>query len=122
MSKITPDDMHFVEKVWGWERWICNNEKYCGKILHFFDGHHCSWHVHKLKEEHFYVSTGTIEITFGYDEDIAKAEKKILNTEDAFHVPIGLIHQMRGVGGDAEMFEFSTQHFDSDSYRILPGA
>jgi mannose-6-phosphate isomerase-like protein (cupin superfamily) len=121
MSKIENGEMHFVPKVWGWERWITNNEKYCGKVLHFDEGHHCSWHVHKLKEEHFYVSLGTIEITYGYDEDITKAAKQTLNTGDGFHVPIGLIHQMRAVGGPAEMFEFSTQHFDSDSIRIAPG-
>lgn len=119
--KIHNHEMHHVPKIWGWERWITNNEKYCGKVLHFDEGHFCSFHYHKIKAEHFYVSMGTIEITYGYHEDIAQAEKATLNVGDAFHVQVGLIHQMRAVGGDAEMFEFSTTHFDEDSYRISPG-
>jgi hypothetical protein len=32
----------------------------------------------------------------------------------------GLVHQMEAIE-DAELYEFSTQHFDSDSYRLKPG-
>jgi len=39
---------------------------------------------------------------------------------DKFHVPIGLKHQMFALK-DTELFEFSTQHFDSDSNRIERG-
>jgi hypothetical protein len=35
-------------------------------------------------------------------------------------VPIGLRHQMLALE-DTELFEFSTQHFDSDSHRIIKG-
>jgi hypothetical protein len=35
-------------------------------------------------------------------------------------VPLGLVHQMEALE-DAELYEFSTQHFDSDSHRIVPG-
>ena len=37
---------------------------------------------------------------------------------DSMHVPVGLRHQMIALI-DSELFEFSTQHFDDDSYRIL---
>jgi len=30
------------------------------------------------------------------------------------------VHQMEAIE-DAELFEFSTQHFDSDSHRLVPG-
>ena len=33
LNKIV--DMKFVEKGWGWERWIVNKEEYCGKLLYF---------------------------------------------------------------------------------------
>ena len=39
---------------------------------------------------------------------------------DKFHVPTGLKHQMFALK-DTELFEFSTQHFDSDSNRIERG-
>jgi hypothetical protein len=35
-------------------------------------------------------------------------------------VPKGLVHQMEAIE-DAELYEFSTQHFDSDSHRLVPG-
>jgi ribosomal protein L16 Arg81 hydroxylase len=43
-----------------------------------------------------------------------------LEPGDTFHVPVGLRHYMYGEL-DTHMFEFSTQHFDEDSYRVLKG-
>ena len=43
----------FVPKGWGHEKWIVNNEKYCGKLLFFEKGKRCSWHYHKEKKKHF---------------------------------------------------------------------
>ena len=42
-----------VPKGWGYEKWITNNEKYCGKLLYFNKGKKCSWHYHEIKEETF---------------------------------------------------------------------
>ena len=44
----------------------------------------------------------------------------ILVPGDVFHVPQFLVHSMEGLE-DTEMFEFSTQHFEEDSYRIIKG-
>ena len=58
------------------------------------------------------------------DEDIAlaieNAKEILLKPGDNFHVYRGLRHQMIALE-DTELFEFSTQHFDSDSYRIEKG-
>jgi ribosomal protein L16 Arg81 hydroxylase len=48
------------------------------------------------------------------------SEKKVLRKGDKFHVPIGLRHRMYALE-DTELFEFSTQHFDEDSYRLIQG-
>ncbi len=45
---------------------------------------------------------------------------RTLSPGDIFHVPVGMIHQMTGLG-DSKMIEFSTHHEDSDSYRLIPG-
>jgi hypothetical protein len=37
-----------------------------------------------------------------------------------FYIYPGLRHQMQAVE-DCELFEFSTEHFDSDSYRVIRG-
>jgi hypothetical protein len=48
------------------------------------------------------------------------AQEIILERGDKFHVYRGLRHQMIALE-DTELFEFSTQHFDSDSIRIIHG-
>ena len=93
--------MNHVDKGWGWERWVVNCEEYCGKLLFFQQGKRCSWHFHKLKDEVFYLQSGRMMI---YYSDVYR----------------GLRHQMVALE-DSELFEFSTQHFDSDSHRVLKG-
>ena len=109
-----------VPKGWGYEKWIANNEKYCGKLLYFNKGKKCSWHYHEIKEETFYVHSGELHLLYGFDDDINEAEGLILNPGDKFEIPRGLRHQMYAIE-DTEMFEFSTQHFDDDSYRVIKG-
>ena len=144
----------FVPKGWGYEDWIVNNDKYCGKELFFKKGKRCSYHYHELKDETFYIASGQLLITYSYDQSSVKeiggkktlciwgggelenlcqspdwhfnypkygaANYLVLEPGDHFHVPPGLIHAMYGLQ-DTKMFEFSTQHFDSDSIRILKG-
>ena len=107
-------------KGWGYELLIVNNKNYCGKILHFTQNKKCSWHYHKLKHETFYVQHGEIELLYSWHDDIKHAEKLILQPGMSFQVPIGLKHQMKGIV-DSDIFEFSTSHFESDSYRIIKG-
>ena len=57
-------DMIHVDKGWGWERWICNGPEYCGKLLYFNKGKRCSWHVHRLKDEVFYLQSGKIIVKY----------------------------------------------------------
>ncbi len=107
-------------KGWGYEKWIVNKPEYCGKLLFFNKGKKCSWHFHKIKDEVFYLQSGKLLVKYGWDEDINKAQQIILEKGDSFHVKTGLIHQMEAIE-DSELFEFSTQHFEEDSYRILKG-
>ena len=112
--------MKKVEKGWGYELWIHNDEEYCGKLLYFKKGKKCSLHYHNLKKETFYVQSGCLECTF-YNLD--KPEEKstlILAAGDSKEIPRRLVHQMKALE-DTVMFEFSTQHFDEDSIRIEKG-
>tara|TARA_R110000824_G_scaffold54557_5_gene150553 strand:- start:3192 stop:3551 length:360 start_codon:yes stop_codon:yes gene_type:complete len=110
----------FVPKGWGFEKWIVNCEEYCGKLLYFVKGRRCSWHHHKLKDEVFYIQSGKLVVKYSDDDDLAEANELVLEKGDSFHVYRGLRHQMLALE-DTELFEFSTQHFDSDSYRIIKG-
>jgi quercetin dioxygenase-like cupin family protein len=113
-------EMHFVSKGWGFEKWIVNCDEYCGKLLYFVKGKKCSWHYHKLKDEVFYVNSGRLMVKYSEEDILENAKEHILGPGDNFHVYRGLRHQMTAIE-DTELFEFSTQHFDEDSYRITKG-
>jgi len=113
-------EMKHVPKGWGFERWIVNCEQYCGKLLFFEKGKRCSWHFHKIKDEVFYLQSGKMIVKYSDEDDLEKAEELVLNAGDNFHIYTGLRHQMIALE-DSELFEFSTQHFDSDSHRIVKG-
>ena len=59
-------------------------------------------------------------VKFSEQDDLENAEELILNPGENFHIYRGLRHQMIALE-DSELFEFSTQHFDEDSYRIVKG-
>jgi len=112
--------INFVPKGWGFEKWIVNTEEYCGKLLYFVRGKKCSWHYHKLKDETFYIQSGKILLKYSDGDEMAYADEIVLNRGDKFHIYRGLRHQMFALE-DTELFEFSTQHFEEDSYRLLKG-
>ncbi len=90
-------------------------------ILYIVKDRKCSWHYHKIKDETFYVQSGKIILYHStIDRGPDKANKVVLGPGDHFHIPVGLIHQMYALE-DTELFEFSTQHFDEDSYRLEKG-
>lgn len=120
MKTSSTQEIKHVPKGWGYEKWIHNSELYCGKLLYFEKGKKCSWHYHKLKDEVFYVQSGKILVYFSRENDIENSNQIILEKGDNFHVFKGLRHRMEALE-NTELFEFSTQHFDSDSYRIEKG-
>lgn len=112
------DEVKRVDKPWGYELWVANSSLYCGKLLHFNDGRKCSWHYHNQKDETFYVVNGCILIRYSLGDNVDNAHFDYLYPGDTFHVQRGLRHQMQAFSGDAEIFETSTEHFDSDSIRV----
>jgi mannose-6-phosphate isomerase len=123
--KFGPQDMTFVSKPWGYELWITNNDLYCGKILFIKAGHSCSLHYHKVKDEVLYVQTGVLRfhhttLLEGDETRVNIVRTERLGAGEAFHVSPGFVHRMEAIE-DTTIIEFSTQHFDSDSYRIPEG-
>jgi len=117
---LTSSEIKFVPKGWGFEKWLVNNEKYCGKLLFFAKGRKCSWHYHKIKDETFFIQFGKILLKWSYQDDILMADEIVLEKGDTWHVKIGQRHQMIAIQ-DTELIEFSTQHLDEDSYRVIKG-
>jgi len=109
------------EKAWGHELWIINNELYCGKLLVFKKDKSFSMHFHLLKDEAWYISKG--RFLYKYIDTETSAEKEMTVEEgDCIHLMPGQPHQMLALTEGATIFEVSTQHFDSDSYRVMPGS
>ena len=109
-----------IKKGWGDEKWIVNKKEYCGKLLFFEKGKKCSWHYHLIKDEVFYLQSGRMIVKYGEDDNPEFAEEIILEKGQNFYVYPGLRHQMIALE-DCELFEFSTQHFDKDSYKVMKG-
>ncbi len=112
--------VHFVKKGWGSELWLVNGDLYCGKILRFDKGKKCSLHYHKVKTETFYLHTGRLKLRVMRSPDLTEIEEFELETGQCMDIPPGLVHQMEALE-DAELFEFSTEHFEDDSYRLIKG-
>ena len=105
--------VNFVEKVWGYEEWIANTEAYCGKKLVLKKGFRCSMHHHKEKEETFYVASGKVLLESEYE---GTKSSRVMGAGDVMHIKRGMWHRFTGIE-ESEIFEFSTFHMDSDSYR-----
>lgn len=111
------------KKGWGYEAWIVNNEKYCGKILHFEQGKKFSLHYHKIKDETFFVLKDKfLAILYDSLKDYEKKNRieKNIKKGDIIHIWPGRIHQLIALE-ESEIIEFSSQHFEEDSYRLEPG-
>ena len=106
-----------VPKIWGREIWIANNEKYCGKILEIEKGQHSSLHYHTLKTETFFLRTGRLLVRLKESPDSDALQEFEVGPGECMDVPPGLVHQLEALE-NVELYEFSTQHFDSDSHRL----
>ncbi len=110
----------FVKKGWGYEKWIVNKDLYCGKLLYFNKGKKCSWHYHVKKDEVFFLQSGRMIVRYSNSDDLSESEEIMLEPGMNFYVYPGLRHQMEALE-DSELYEFSTEHFDEDSHRIVKG-
>ena len=107
-----------VEKKWGHELWIHNDNQYCGKLLVFTNsGNKFSMHYHMLKNETWYVQEGAFQFDW-IDTESAERCCTQLQKGDVVYIEKGLPHQLTSLIDNSIVFEVSTEHFDDDSYRI----
>jgi mannose-6-phosphate isomerase-like protein (cupin superfamily) len=107
-----------VEKQWGHELWIHNDNQYCGKLLVFTNsGNKFSMHYHMLKNETWYVQEGAFQFDW-IDTETAERCYTQLQKGDVVYIEKGLPHQLTALIDNSIVFEVSTEHFDADSYRI----
>lgn len=104
----------FVIKKWGYEFWIENNNKYCGKHLHIIPTRFCSAHYHKNKQETFYVINGELLLEYSSDQSIETWQygvkhKKILKSGDSFTIMPNIVHRFSSnLNTPCDFIEIST--------------
>ena len=100
--------MKRVDKAWGYEEIVVNNNKYCGKLLHINKGSTCSYHFHPLKQETFHCLEGDILLN-------VKGSEFLL--EEPYTINPNTPHSFYGIT-DATLMEVSTPHSDEDCVRL----
>lgn len=108
-----------VEKPWGRELWLVNNEEedYCSKILDIRQGGSTHMHFHMLKHETFYVISGSLYLSI-IDTKDASTSEIVVTERQSIEIPRGQPHRLEARYGDVELIETSTFHRDEDSYRV----
>ena len=113
--------INIVEKGWGREFILVNNEKYCFKRLVFdLEGATTSMHFHALKDETFFVERGSFKL------ELVNTKNGLVYSvplEEGEHMRIEplLPHRLVALQDDSVMMEVSTHDDPSDSYRVSPG-
>lgn len=117
LTQSCPFNGKIVEKVWGTEYWIVNNDKYCMKLLKINPGYQCSLHYHKIKDETFIVVSGTVGLeVFERGED---KKYHCLMHGGVYRLYPDTAHRFQACSIDPAMvIEISTTHDDDDVVRI----
>lgn len=106
--------MVFIEKSWGYENWLVNNELYCAKHLICYKDRWSSkgkYHYHKHKDETFFILMGRLLLDIeGVEYDLTKGDKKRIKPNER--------HRFKATTEYCKVLEVSTHHDESDSYRI----
>lgn len=107
------------DRGWGYELWLANSPQYCGKILHVEQGKRGSLHYHIDKEETMHLDFGEVDLRM-IDHQTGTEYTIHLFPGDTITIPRGQAHQIIAIE-ESEIIEFSTEHFEDDSYRIQKG-
>lgn len=119
-EETSAHDRKLVEKVWGSEDWIVNNNDYCGKILNLAPDGVSSLHKHRVKKETFLVIAGTVLLEIMIVENTPEFHVLRSWALDAITIKPGVPHRFRALDGPATVIEFSTHHEDADVVRLEP--
>lgn len=119
--------MEIIEKDWGYEQVLVNNDHYCAKILHIYPGWECSLHYHRVKKETFICIEGKVDVEVMDNEGVIM--HTILIPGQDLTLEPGTPHRFSSQNwGISAVLEVSTPHSDEDVVRfcksrpiMLPG-
>lgn len=102
-------DCNIIDKIWGQEIWIVNDENYCHKKLCLKKGAICSLHLHPRKCETFTIESGRVKMEYG-------DQVKDMFPGDSVTIFPGTFHRFSGYE-KSMISEVSTTHSDEDVVR-----
>jgi mannose-6-phosphate isomerase-like protein (cupin superfamily) len=110
-----------IEKGWGHEIIWMSNDLYCGKLLVFTRANSkFSMHLHRHKDESWYVQQGKFLLRY-IDTETAIINEKELTVGDVWRNPPMMPHQLQALESNSVIVEISTPDSVEDNYRIFPG-
>jgi len=102
-----------VPKLWGEERWIVNNQKYCAKLLLLKPGFRSSLHYHPVKDETFHILEGDCFLEIG-------SQNSYLAPTETIRIQPGVKHCFWTANPQGcTILEISTPHSDQDVVRLV---
>lgn len=102
-------DARVVDKPWGYEEIIVENEKYVGKILTIDKGHQLSRQYHEVKDETIFVISGTLALEIGQGDSI---ETVFMEQGESRRILPGTVHRFKHWLGRVKLLEISTSELD----------
>ena len=120
-SRMVPFNPKRVEKPWGYEIWLANNEheNYCAKILFIEKNKSTSMHYHLKKHETMYVLKGTLMVDSISDRhNLGYSFSMMAKEGESMEIERGRVHKLIAHQEDLTIIEASTFHEDEDSHRI----
>ena len=109
-AEITTKSSKIVNKPWGREIWIAEEEEYAAKVLEINKGAQTSLHYHAKKKETQYVLEGVLNI------ELLDGSIKVVNTGGCITFNPGDAHRLKAID-NVKIFEVSTPQLD-DAFRL----
>jgi mannose-6-phosphate isomerase-like protein (cupin superfamily) len=100
-----------VNKLWGYEDVVENNDLYCMKALVMTPGFQSSLHYHPVKDEIFLVIKGICEL------ELSGETHRLTEGQHRRILP-NAPHRFRAIDGVCVVVEAGTTHRDSDVVRL----
>jgi mannose-6-phosphate isomerase-like protein (cupin superfamily) len=101
--------VRIIEKPWGREIWVAHTDKYALKIIEFHQGTRSSLQYHRVKQEHIYVDSGSLQLE--HENEAGQMETVVLRPGDVVENRPGQKHRVTALD-DVRLIEVSTPELD----------
>ena len=99
----------YVEKPWGYEKWIAVTEQYALKEIFLKKGCRCSLQYHENKEEHSYLLSGKVSVEEDNEDGVLVTN--LYQPGECWHEKPLAKHRVTAIE-DAVFMEVSTPHLE----------